>query len=288
MSYLIFAWLASLFYGFFVIVTKLTSKYAITNPVLFNFLYAAGILTWTIPIALFNHAGIPHEWTNIVITGFLYALSGLFFITAIAKLDISTISPLYNFQIAFAVILSGIILHEQLGLLQYILISIIFCAGLFTTIDEKMKIHAFFKLPVLFALLGALFYALSGIFINKAVAGNSYWTVTLWVPCVTQLLLIFTFPFFRKDLKKISYKAFIAIFAIGAFDTLGTLAAIKAYAANVGISAAIISLPISLFLAIAFSLFFPKFLEKHTAKVYAIRITAAIVMVIAALKLSLG
>lgn len=243
---------------------------------------------WTIPIALFNHAGIPHTWTNIVITGCLYALSGLFYITAISKLDISTISPLYNFQIAFAVILAGIFLHEQLGFLQYVLIGIIFFAGIFTTIDERLKIKSFFKWPVLLAVLGSACYALSGIFINKAVSENSYWTVALWTPCITQLVLLTTIPFFRHEIKRISLKPIFAIILIGAFDTLGTLAAIRAYATNVAVSATIISLPISLFLAVLFSAVLPDLLEKHTVKVYAIRVISAIVMIIAALKLSLG
>lgn len=286
MSYLFFAWLGAILYGLMVITSKLISKYTIANAYLFNFLYGISILLWTSPIALIHHAGIPHDWTNIIITGCLYALSGLFYIIAIYKLDISTISPLYNFQIAFAVILAGILLHENLGILQYVLVMIIFCAGLFTTVDEKFKIKSFFRWPVLIAICGALTYALSGIFTNKAVSQNDYWTAILWIPLISQCILCITFPLFKKEMRKISFKQLWPIVLIGMFDAMATLAAIKAYASNVAITAIIISLPISLILTVVISIFLPNVLEKHTMKVYAIRMTAALIMVAAALKLS--
>ena len=55
---------------------------------------------------------------------------------------------------------------------------------------------------------------------------------------------------------------------------------------NISISMTIISLPVSMLFAILFSVFAPKLLEKHTMKVYAIRLIAAGIMVAAALGLS--
>jgi ABC-type Na+ efflux pump permease subunit len=69
--------------------------------------------------------------------------------------------------------------------------------------------------------------------------------------------------------------------------TTGMLAANAAYAGNVGIASTVISLPFSMVIAFALSIFVPKLLEKHTMKIYAIRFSAAAVMIFSALKLSM-
>jgi hypothetical protein len=68
---------------------------------------------------------------------------------------------------------------------------------------------------------------------------------------------------------------------------IGILTSNKSYTDNVTISSAIISLPMSMIMAFLFSIFAPNLLEKHTLKVYAIRFTAAAIMIISALKLSM-
>ncbi len=122
--------------------------------------------------------------------------------------------------------------------------------------------------------------------IKKAIAETGYWNTTLWVTALTLVPLIFTIPFFHKDIGKIKTKQLSALILISFLGLIGTLSANKAYAANVGISSTIISLPFSMVMAFLFSVFAPKLLEKHTLKVYVIRFIAAAVMFIAALKLS--
>lgn len=256
MSFIAFAWLASILYGSVIIITKLTSKYTIKNQLLFNFLYASSILLWTIPVGLLNHAGFPTHWGNIILTGFFYGISGLLYILAIYKLDVSTIGPLYNFQTAFAVILAGLLLGEKLVGWQYFLVIIIFIAGLFTSIDEKLRVQSFFQWPVFIAIVSALCLALADIYTHKAIVQNNYWTVTLWVPFVSELLFLSTIPFFAKEVKTLSVKPILALSIIGMFDTLAVLAINKAYAVNVSLSVVIISLPISLLFVIFLSMFF--------------------------------
>lgn len=286
MSFILFAWISSIGYSLVVLIGKLTSKYTVSNPWFFNFLYNCSLLLLTIPFAIANHAGIPVHWEFIILTGFFYALSTMCFVFALYKLDVSTISPLFNFRIAFSVILATLLIHEILPFWKYILIGVIFLFGLFTTIDEKFSFKSFFKKPVAVALIGMIFTSLGGITTNRALAVDSYWTVSLWAPIATVFFLFFTFPKFVKDIKKISPKPILVMLCLGAFDTIGTLASNKAFAENVGITSVIISLPISMFLAVLFATFAPKLLEKHTAKVYLIRFIAAGVMIVAALQLS--
>lgn len=62
MPFYVFAWIASFSFGLVGIIGKLTSKYAISNTWLFNSLWMFFSLILTIPIALFNHVGVPTQW----------------------------------------------------------------------------------------------------------------------------------------------------------------------------------------------------------------------------------
>ena len=169
---------------------------------------------------------------------------------------------------------------------QYILVGVIFLCGLFVSVDEKYSIRSFFRWPIAIALLCTLSYTLMGIFINKSIAENGYWVVTLWMAILAQIFLLITFPFFRKDIKKIKFKQIAAVFAMSLVLALGVLGENRAYQDNVVVTSIITSLPISMILAFILSLIYPTLLEKHTIKVYAIRFTAAAIMILAALKLS--
>ncbi len=288
MSFLFFAWFASISYGFVTIIGKLTSKYSIPNPWLFGFLYSLFVFLFT-SIPAFGSVGLhilPSSWPFIILAGLAYGLTTLFFTLSLFMLDASVVSSLFNFRSVFAAILASIILKESLGNWQILLIAVIFIAGLFSTIDERLKIKTFFHFTTLIGLLTTFFIALQSVFTNLSLQGNNYWTVSLWMPGISTIFLLVTLPLFWKDIRKIHLNQIGAVALMSALSAFATLTANKAFASNVNISSVILSLPISLVIAICLSVFYPKLLEKHTAKVYAIRVVAAIVMIIAALKLS--
>lgn len=288
MSFLFFAWFASISYGFVTIVGKLTSKYAIPNPWLFGFLYSFFVFLFT-GIPAVSSVGmhlIPTSWLFIVLAGLSYGLGTLFFTWSLSTLDASVVSSIFNFRSVFAVILASIFLKESLANWQLGLIAIIFIAGIFSTIDERLRIGTFFHLTTLIGLLTTFFIALQSVFTNLSLKGNNYWTVSLWMPFLSTIFLLITLPLFWKDMRKIRIPQIGAVSLMAALSATATLAANKAFASNVNISSVILSLPISLIVAICCSFFYPQLLEKHTAKVYTIRVIAAIIMILAALKLS--
>lgn len=282
----IFAWIGAFGYGLTNIVGKLMSKYSIHNPWLFNFLMSLLTCLITVPITLFNHASLPSSWMNIFFASLCYALYFILFTLALYRLDISVISPLYNFRAAFSVLFGAVILGEKLIIQQFILVGVIFVAGFFVSLDEKFKAGSFFRGGILLALTAMLFLALTAVFVNKAIAQNGYWTVNLWQSIMVALIMLFTFNLFKTDLFRLQRKQIIVIAIAASSFVIAELAANKAYAENVGISSVIISLPFSMIIAFLLSIFAPKLLEKHTHKVYAVRFTAAAVMIISALKLS--
>jgi drug/metabolite transporter (DMT)-like permease len=285
-SYILFAWLASFLFGVEGVLGKLTSKHAIKNPWLFNFVWNGLILLFTIPIALVNHVGMPTAWENIAIAALFYALSGVFYTWAIYLLDVSVLSPLFNFRTVFSVLLGVWLLHQFLTTQQYVLIGVIFIAGLFVSFDEYFKLRSFFRIPILIAMIEMLIIAFFGVYTNKALAENGFWETTLWTQVLGQLILVLTWTKFGTDLRKISKTQIGALSLMSIAGTTGMIAVNKAYAGNVGIAATIISLPFSMVIAFLFAVFAPTLLEKHTMKTYAIRFIAAGVMLAAALRLS--
>jgi len=286
MPFYVFAWIAAIFFALVAIIGKLTSKYAISNSYLFNFLWNLFSLAITAILAFNNNVGLPSNWLNIIIAGFFYSLFGIFYILGLSRLDISVFTPLFNFRVIISVLLGAALLGEKLASWQIILVALIFIASMFVSVDEKLTLKSFFKRNIAIAILSTVFYSFSNIFMNKSIAQNGYWESSLYVAAITQVVLLATVFFFSKDFYQINIKSLSSTLAMSLVLALGTLAANKAYAINVGISSLITALPISMIMAFILAIFAPKLLEKHTLKVYAIRFTAAAIMILAALKLS--
>src|SRR3989339_232847 len=103
MPFYVFAWIGAAVSGLFVITAKLTSKHAIKNPWLFNFLLTTVTLLFTIPPAIYYHAVIPSSWTIVIVASIFSTLFTIFYIFSNYALDVSTFMPLFNFQVIFSV-----------------------------------------------------------------------------------------------------------------------------------------------------------------------------------------
>jgi len=203
MNFILFAWGASLLYGSYNVIGKLTSKYGVKNIWLFSFLYTFFATLITLPIAILNNVTVPTAWGNLLLSAIINVLFTIFYALAISKLDVTVLGPLFNFRLAFSVLLSITILGEIVPALHYLLIAIILIAGLFVSLDEKFSFKSFFTKSILYGVLMSFFLALHGVFINKAVAEAGYWETNFFGPLVSMMILAFTFPLFKKDIQKI-------------------------------------------------------------------------------------
>jgi len=286
MPFYVFAWIASFVYGAETILIKTLSKHSIRNPWLLNFLWAAGGLIFIIPIAFVQQAGLPAKWDIIIYTALINAIFSFTYMIALSKIDVSVFSPLFNFKTVFSVILGFIFLKEILTPLQIGLIFVLFLAGFFVSMDERFTVRSFFNKAVLVLLVSAFFYAVFSVLINQAVEINGFWTSNLWISVVNLIFLSFTYPFFKKDIQGLKIKYILPMVIVVLAETIGNLAANKAFSLNVGISSAIISLPFSMLMVIGLSFIWPNLLVKHKLKVYIVRVLAASVMIYAAIQLS--
>ncbi len=286
MSFYLFAWVATIAWGLFALVGKLTSKHAISNPWLFNFFWNFFVLILMIPLAVINHVGMPKEWMFLTLASLSNAVWFILYAFSVYWLDISVLSPLYNFRTIFAVLLGSLFLHEQLAILQIVLFIIIFIAGIVVSFDEKFHVKSFFNKFVGTTILGMFFLALSNVLTKPALAHNGLWETTLAMNFLTVLFLLPTIPLFSKSLKKVSKKQLSPLFFMSLLAVIGTVTANEAFRTNVGLTSIILAIPVSMIFAFLIAIVKPQILEKHTFKVYAVRFTAAFVMLVAGLILS--
>jgi drug/metabolite transporter (DMT)-like permease len=286
MSYIIYAWLASLTFGLSVVIAKIVAKHSIKNMWYFNFIYALFSFLYVIPFALRYELVFPVIWHNLILSSIFDALALVFYTLTLYNLDVSIIGPLFNLRSAFAAILGVFILRETLSLTQIGLILVIFIAGFFVSFTNSFSIKKFLSKSIIFGIIMAFFSALRVIFINKSIEDVGLWETNLLNPLFSVILLLVTIPFFYKDIKKTKKIQVVGIAVSAILVTIGTIFSNFAYEVNVSISSNIVSLPFSMIIVFILSFIWPKLLEKHSLKIYMIRFTCAFIMIFSALKLS--
>lgn len=286
MSYIAYAWLTTIVYGFGGIVGKIAAKHHITNPFLYNALWFVITVLCITPIAIVNHVGLPQDWASMVWLGLANAVSGIMFVLAFYAVDLTVLSPLSNTRTPFVALLGVLLLGERLTFLQWGLIAAVFAAGLAINIDERMSIRSFWSKGTAIVWLWIPTSVWFNTMIKVASQSNGFWEVALWSNILGLLFVLPTIVFFYKDLRKTP----ASLYGTSAISIIlwaaGFLLSVKALGENISITTAIMSLPFAMLFTMALSVFWPKLFEKHTPKVYAIRFVSAAVMFAAALGLS--
>lgn len=286
MPFYIYAWIGAVVSGLFVITAKLTSKHAISNPWLFNFLLTTVTLLFTIPPAIYYHATLPNGWTLVILAAIFSTLNTIFYIFSNASLDVSVFMPLYNFRNIFTLLIGFLFFGDRFPAFKLFYIGLIIIAGVLTSLDERFSLKSFFKITIAIGILTVLFSAVGSAFTKAVLMKNNLWTTNLWIAIINFILLIPTIPLFKKDIKKLDVAHITPVALMGLFFTITIFAANKGYEGNYSITSLIMVVPFSMMFAFLFSVFAPKLLEKHTLKIYAIRFTSVAVMIWAAMQLT--
>lgn len=286
MSYIFYAWLTSFAYGVGSVVGKISTKHQIRNPWQYNFVWAMLTVISIVPFAIIGHVGWPHDWGSMLWLSLANAVSGLLFILAFFAVDLSVLSPLAMLRTPLLALCGALIFREHLSSIQWGLIGIVFLAGIFVNLDEKMSIKSILNKNILLAFAWILSSVWYNSMIKFASKTNGFWEVSLWPSLIAVVLFLPTIPLFYKDLLQTKPAQNIGIAMTTILYTIGLLFSIKAFGKNIGISIAIISLPLAMLMTMALSKISPTLLEKHTGKVYVIRLIAAAVMFAAAVGLS--
>lgn len=287
MPYYIYAWIGSSVLAVYAIIAKLITKYKIKNPSQFSFFstLAGGLVT--IVISIINGANWPQQWGWITITGLFMALSNLLYINVLKRVEMTIISPMFNLKMVITLILGYLFLGEAITGKMVGLIFMIVVAGVLATMEEKFSLKSFLNKKIFLVIFLMFFASVLTIFFNRTINQNGYWTATLWMVVMSIIFsFLLNFFMFYKDLKttKLSDYGWIPILAI--VGGIGDLASYKALQKNVGVSSIILCLPFAMVMSIILAHIKPDLMEKHSVKVYAIRLMAASVMIFGAISLS--
>lgn len=286
MNSLVFAWIASITYGLYAITAKLIGKYQLKNSYQFSFFITlfSGIIMSI--ISYLSGGRLATEWSYILLAGLFLSIGSALYLATLKVLDVSVMSPLFNVRVAITVILGALFLGESLSMRSVFLICLIIIAGFFATMDEKFSIKAFLSKNIGLGIFFMFILSIQSILINRAIDQTSYWTAMLWMSILAPIFsFLLLFPKFKNDLLSTKPNQYIGVLILSIIGGVGDLSAYKAFEGNVGLSSVIISLPVSMVLAFALSLWKPNLIEKHPIKVYIVRFIAAGVMIWSALQL---
>lgn len=287
--YVILALAAAFCYSLYAIWLKITSKYALKerNSLIF-YTYLVG--TAFLPIILLS-TKIQNP-LNGIIPLFLFCIAfflGNFFVTTVLfRYDISVLHPFFHFQTIFSVSLAFLFLQERFPSSTYSWILLIIIGGVLVGIDEKFRLKAIVSKNFLIFLIGIFFYALSDIFAKKTMEFMSFYNLKFWSSLILPFMGLSLIPGAGKNIK-ISKQQVLAVLILGFFGFIAHLFFFNAISYNITISQPLAMFGSLLTFLISFGLsrIKPEFLEYHTAKIYALRGIGVLLMLSAAIMISL-
>jgi len=286
MNFTLIIWLSSFAFGLQTIIGKLTSKYSLQNPWLLNFFWTSFNLILTAIIASFFGINLPGNLTPYIVAGFFLAIGNILLTYSIYTLDVTVISPLFALRTAFTAIIGVLFLKEHFSVLQYLMIIIIFLSGLLIRIDEKFSLKKSMR-DLWLGVACMFFLSVSSATIKIASVNSGYWNNVFWINLFTSMFLLLTIPKFIKDIKSTLITRYIGALGYSLTGGIGRLLMFFGLASNVTVTTAVTSLPLSMIITIPLAYIFPQLLEKHTTKIYVIRLILATIMIGCSIKLSL-
>lgn len=287
--YVILALVAAFCYSLNAIWSKIASKHAITER---NSLIFYSYLAWLVfsPALLFL-TKIQNP-LNGIIPLFLFCvaffLGNFFVVTVLFRYDISVLHPFFHFQTIFSVSFAFLFLKEIFPPSTYFWILLIIIGGFLVGLNEKFKPEAIISKNFLIFLAGIFFYAFSDIFAKKTMEFMNFYNLKFWSSLIFPLMGLSLIPGAGKNIK-ISKRQFLPVLILGFFGFIAHLFFFNAISYNITISQ-----PLAMFgslftflISVGLSRIKPEFLEYHTTKIYALRGIGILLMLSAAIMISL-
>lgn len=289
--YILFSFIAAFGFALSSLSSKFASKHKFSNNWVLLFYYYLTIIPFLLLLPFIFNITIPTSgWGFIFLYALAFFIGNIFFTIAIYKLDASTFAPFFQLQTAFIAILAFLFLKERFPLENYLPIAIMVLGSILVSMDEKVSFKSFLKLATLLIIFQQLFHAFSNLFAGFALKSMNSFTFIFWGDLTASLLVLSIIPFVGIKKLKVSLSQVKPLFIGSLFSTIAATSLFTAFQTNVTISSALALLtsPIVLLLTILASTLRPDLLEHHTRKVYVIRTVGVALILLAALKLSLG
>jgi len=290
-NYILLSFLAAVSFALAGIFNKYASKHTIKERWPLLFYYYITFFPFIFLIPLFAKIQIPTgSWPTLFLYSVFFFLGNICFFTAIFKTDASVFAPFFQLQAAFIAILAFIFLKERFPLTNYLWISLILIGAILVSLDERMTLKSFFQRTILLIIAMQFFHAVSNLYAGFALKKMDFWNLTLWSSIISTVLILVIVPFLAKFKLRTSFNQLKPLFVVNFFSFIGATSLFAAFQTNLTISSAIslLTAPIVLLISMILSKFKPEFMEHHSGKVYLIRIIAVAIILLGALKISLG
>ena len=291
MSYIFFAFLAATSFAISTLITKFVGKHIFKT---WEKLWVYFLVT-TAPLSLIVVPFIaPTPWPvqsllPILSSSILIVVALVFFYKGLLVVDASILAPLFQIQAAVIAILAFLLLGERFPLTNYLWLALIIAGSIIVAMDEKLDLNTFLKPGILNIILANLLFAGSNVAAGVALKSTSSWNVIFWTS-VFNLIFVASFIVFRRPNLKASARQISPMIVAAAFQFVAVSSLLIAYRENLTISGVfgMLSAPIVFVISVLASKFYPKLLEHHNAKVYAIRGLGLLIILFGAIKITLG
>lgn len=280
------AWFALLAFTLEALLGKYATKRGTTTPLAFNLLRNASCFVLMLLFLVLRPPSHLILSTDLIFAGIFYALSNLLYLYSVYRMDISVFGTLFNLRLAFSAILAALLANEWLTAWQYVLITIIFVAGIASNYSGRITIRSYLNPSIIPAVGTMLCLALMAVFIKRAAPFADNSLVALYLFSAALLLGLATLPRCLADVRRIGKVQFGLICSMACFGFIGTVAVNTAYAGNVATTSAIISIPLATLAAIALGLWRPSILEQQPRQIYVVRAVASLLCTAAAIGLT--
>lgn len=123
----------------------------------------------------------PQQIIFLLITGAIASCSAIFVLKALKLGKIAVVEPILSFHILVAVLLSLVVKHEQLSVLQFIFIGVIF-SGILMSVISPREMHQKYELEkgIILGIIGATFMGIESFFVGVTSLETSP-LLTMWI-----------------------------------------------------------------------------------------------------------
>lgn len=227
--------------------------------------------------------------TPVFVATSVFLIGYYFFYKGIYETDASSFAPLFQLQAGLIALLAYVFLGERFPLSSYLWVGLMILGALLVTVDEKMKIQAFFKRGIWFIVLMQVLHAISNLFIGFSLKNLDFVTVLFWESVFIGGLLVL-FLWWKKPRLDYGRKQVFPVLLATWLATFGALMLFRAFSVNLTVTSAIslLNAPLVFVVSVVASRFYPKLLEHHTAKVYLIRGAGLVAILVAALNIAVS
>lgn len=284
MDYILLSFSSALVFASIILLVKYISKYVITDFNSFFFwTYVAGLpFVLLIPFIV----GIPIGWQIVIpmiVHSVLLTYGQYLFSRGIYLVDASVVSPLFQLQSGFVLILATLLLGERYPISIYSFLLVMMVGTILVSVTDKTKFKGFIQKGIFYIIGMQFFHAGANVSVGYALKYANSWQ-TLFYSFVFNAILVIGYILITKAKVTLEFSK-IKWMLIRSFLLFSATALLyKAFETNVSISAAIglLSSPIVFVTSVILAVVFPNLLEKQSAKTYSIRALGMILIIYAA------